>query len=229
MNNNNICWITLTHGRKDIFFNSRKSWYEYLTGNITKEIIIDDSGDAEYFKWLSENYTNAQIVKVGENQQGYRKAMSKSFEQAKLSSCEYIFHLEEDFSLLAEINLDSLIPFFENNSLLSQIILKRNPVYPIEFSEGDVLNVFKDIEVESLNGISITKQKIWWSCNPNIYPVSLLDKFDWPIDQDPETHSERIFSDNIFANGYVSAYLGTNLDKNLCFHPTENLATGINY
>jgi hypothetical protein len=219
-----ICWITLTHGRKEIFYSYRKSWYKKLKGNIVKEIIIDDSGDLNYFNWLKITYKNATVVKVGDVQMGFAEAMTRSFTEALNSECDYIFHLEEDFFLISEVNLDSLVGVFKENSMLSQIVLKRNNVFEPEFLHGDLLNSFNTIGTENINGIEITKQDVWWSCNPNIYPVK-ISKIGWIKEDD----SEKKFSKKVFDSGYISAYLGTNKDKNICHHPVKNFKTGIGY
>ena len=222
----NICWITLTHGRKEIFSNSRTSWYENLKGNIVKEIIIDDSGDLTYFDWLQATYKNAKVVKVGYKQMGFTEAMDKSFSEAVKSGCDFIFHLEEDFTLLTEVDLDVLVNLLKENSVLSQIILKRNPVFEHEIKAGDVLNSFETIGVETLNGIEITKQNVYWSTNPSLYPIQTA-RIGWVNAE----NSENRFSEKIFQRGFVSAYLGTSQDENICYHPIDedSLKTGIGY
>jgi len=212
-----LAWITLTNGRKDLLRISRPSWYKYLDGIIDIEIIIDDSGSQVYREWLANEYPLAIIVPVGDENQGYKKAMQKCFDIAKNTKCEYILHTEDDFLLNEKIETYSITEALRNNQILSQIALTRQPWYDHERTKNSII---ESIESEGytfiekqFGNIFYLENSHYWTCNPNIYP-SKVATFDWP-DTDG---SELEFTKKIFSLGYKSAFYGKREDKHQVSH-----------
>ena len=203
-----IAWVTLTNGRREFLSATRTSWYEKMTGQISKEIIVDDSGSFEYRSWLEKTFPTAEVIPAGTEALGFARAMQRCFDEALHSGCDYVFHLEDDFKLNEYLDLDKLHHILKENPSLSQLVLQRNRWYLPEF-EFDTL-----LQAVMSSGVKLTErqsgnhtyleQTDWWSCNPNIYPIDIA-RLGWVIEED----SERKFSKKVFSQGYKSAFYGS--------------------
>lgn len=216
MINNKVLWITPTNGRKELFLASRQSWYNNIVGHIEKEIIVDDSGSTEYNIWLKQKYPSATVVKYSDDNLGYTLTMQNCFNEAILSGCQYVLHTEDDFILNKKVNIDSIIKILKDNEDLSQIVLKRQPIYDWEFNGIDLIDSIKKNghNIEYREGIeAISVNSFYWSANPNIYPIKIA-YLGWP----KEAGSEVAFSKKIFSLGYKSAFLGIENDSPTITH-----------
>lgn len=216
-----IAWITLTNGRKEYLSKARPTWYDNMSGSITKEYIVDDSGNMDYRQWLKDTYPSATIVPVSDNPAGYTKAMQKCFEVAINSECKYILHTEDDFLLNIKVDFDELADVLKDNKYLSQIVLQRQSWYEWEKNAPTYIDAIisrgEKVYQSHHNNITLSEHTFYWSCNPNIYPIEIA-KLGWP----DKSNSELVFTKKVMDLGYKSALLGDKYVSNHVTHIGEN-------
>lgn len=212
-----IAWITLTNGRKDLIFESRSSWYKNLEGVISLEVIVDDSGDKDYRDWLSSEYPSANIVPVGEDNCGFSNAMSKCFDMAAESDCDYILHTEDDFILNKKIKLDDLVTVLDSDDKLAQVALQRQGWFDHEKTHNTLIQSIKsqgyNVVQKENKGLFYVEHNHYWTCNPSLYPV-FIAKMGWPKEND----SEKKFTQKVFGLGLKSSYFGKEDEEYLVTH-----------
>jgi len=107
--------ITLTHYRRlDLLDQTIESFLNTNQYAIDEFIIIDDSGDEQYSRYIIDKYSNIATILINKENLGQRKSLDILFNRCKN---EYIFHLEEDWLF------DGASCTYINDSLL---ILKKN-------------------------------------------------------------------------------------------------------
>jgi hypothetical protein len=215
--NYSLAWITLTNGRKDIMYKARPSWYQNLKGKIDIEIIVDDSGSESYRNWLSSEYKSANIIHVDDTASGYINAMSKCFEIAVNSGCDYILHTEDDFILNRDLDVSKLINILEKNKNFAQIALQRQPWYDHERGQDTLIHCWRVLGYEftekRLDGCAYVEHAYFWTANPNIYPTKIAS-IGWPKERD----SELQFTKKVFALGYKAAFYEKESSENYVTH-----------
>ena len=210
----NVCWTVLTDGRKKYIEECLPEWVEWLDDLITDKFIIDDSGDDQYRKWLSEKFPSFSVIPVGEERMGYCEAMSKVFDVVKMSGKPYCLHTEDDFLLKRRFDIDSAIKVLEKNKSLSQVSFIREPWYQNEIEHGGLIEAIEDhspsVKFKQMNtdGVEWIDHTAYWTCNPSIFP-SWLTKFQWPSGDWSESRFARL----IFSKGKSAGILGARSDS----------------
>lgn len=209
-----ICWTVLTDGRKEYIEQCLPDWVAWLDDKINKKFIIDDSGDLQYQSWLKETFPSFKIIPVGTHRAGYSSAMTRVFNVVRLSKNKYCLHIEDDFLLKKEFNIEEALSILDLNPQLSQISFIREPWYHNEIASGGLIEAIErdnpDIifEQKNTNGINWIEHKSYWTCNPNIFP-RWLTSYKWPSGN----WSESAFARKIFSSGKTSGIFGLRGDQ----------------
>ena len=225
MNNKKVAWITLTSGRKEYLKISRESWYNFVKGEISEEIIVDTCGNEEYSKWLSETYKNAKIFSMEKQHvlgktwdTGIKKAYEYFYDIAKDIDCEYILHTEDDYVLLNTVNIDDAISILESDSNIVQVHFIRQPWTKDEEDAGSVL---RNCEKNGFKLVQKNNDKSYWvehrsyfTFGPSIYKKEIC-YVERDLDFNPELAlTVRLFLDK---NKKTATY-GKIDDKNFVEH-----------
>jgi hypothetical protein len=220
-----IAWITLTSGRKEYLEKSRQSWYNFVVGDISEEIIIDTSGDREYSGWLSETYKNAKVFSMPEEDvlgktwhTGIKKAYEYFYDIAKTLDCDYILHTEDDYVLLKQIRIENILDILKSDEDICQVHFIRQPWTKDEEDAGSVLrhcekNGFKLTEKNNEND-SWVEHRSYFTFGPSIYKKDICY-----IEKDLDHNPELALTYKIFSNlNKKTATLGKIDDHNLVEH-----------
>jgi hypothetical protein len=223
-----ITWITLTDGRKDLIKQTIPCWEKNLSGNFSNKIIIDDSGDSDYRSWLKKTFKGFEIVPVDKDRAGYVNAMKKVFSVAKEANSPYVFHLEDDFLIKKEFDLNNFVSVLDQNARLVQMAFLRDPWYENEIRDGGTLRTLvkggKRISRAKNKDFQWMEHRIFWTCNPSVYPLRITEN-EWP----DRKHSEFYFGRSLFKDkNNRSGMWGGWSDKPLVTH-TGSYQKGINY
>ena len=133
----NICLLVFTDGRGEYLEPTLDSFAQNVSGSIIHSILIDDSANESYANWLDARYKDwfTQIVHH-ETRRGFVGAVQSGWDN--LPDCDFVFHLEDDFTFNAKVNLDELAQVLTAFPYLAQIVLKRQPVNESEKQAGGI-------------------------------------------------------------------------------------------
>lgn len=220
-----IAWITLTNGRKEYLYESRKSWYENVEGNFSSEVIVDTSGQYEYRQWLLKTYPNAKVFSLSKHKNinndwniGIRDAYEYFFNIASEIDCEYIFHTEDDYVLQNKIVLEDSINILDFDTDISQVHFIRQPWTKEEKDAGGVLKYcqslgFDMIEKEKDN-LFWVEHRAYFTFGPSIYKKDICF-----LDRDLQINPEISITQAVFKDlKKKSATFGKIEDKNFVEH-----------
>lgn len=206
----NICLAVFSTSRPEYLEKSLNSISNLnFTGcNVTK-ILFDDypmdrnnhvisklaiDNDFDYFILHPENY-------------GLRNTWQELFNFVKLQNFDYIWHQEDDVSILESINISSFIKILENNNY-SQLQLKRNNWYDYETEEIKAKpsdHVVDNYRIE-------TDDRFFWMMS-TLYSAQIAKDFDTNIWGSPSEVSLNSFTKEKYGKhtGLVKSYEGNNL------------------
>lgn len=223
--NEKIAWITLTSGRKEYLKQSRESWYKYIDGVISEEIIVDTSGSQEYRKWLLGEYPNAKIFSLEEKEvinndwsKGIRQAYDYFYEIAKTVDCDYILHTEDDYVPLTKIKIDDSVEILKSDLNIVQVHFIRQPWTKDEEDSGSVLKNCQRMGypmTQKNNGKSSwVEHRSYFTFGPSLYRKEICF-----INKDADQNPELAITHTLFLDlNKKTATFGTIDDMNLVEH-----------
>jgi len=211
-------------GRIDYF---TKTWNTLdKLSKVDKILINDDSGDVEATKHLIQNYADRDlwILSSGERS-GFGGAIRNAWTHLGDWETDYVFHLEQDFELTKDIDIESMITVLEENPNVSQLALRRQPWNETEKKAGGIVesNPYDFYERKDLSGNVWLEHRKFWTTNPCLYRSSLMNT-SWPTG----ANSEGMFGINLFEDAeQVSGYWGSRDSGEWCKHVGDNrIGTG---
>lgn len=224
--------VMFTDGRDHIFDEERRaSWSQKLHGDIGQRWIFDDSDDAAFREALVENFPDWRITSW-ESRRGFGGTIRRAWAILHITErADYLFHLEDDFVLNADVDLDVMVGVLERHPHLVQLALRRQPVNDIEIEAGGVVETNPGAYDQSGDGYAQwLEHRLYFTTNPCLYRRTLCS-LGWPKGE----HSEGHFThDRILAHGSpeVSAeharfgLLGRRFDAPLVEHVGKRAGTG---
>jgi hypothetical protein len=200
--------------RPDFLDATIASLEENLVYNFFKKVIIDDSGDAEYSKYLENKYSDKYDIFSHTVNMGLSGSIRSLWYIANVYNVDYVWHQEGDFTFNQNIDIDSIKSILKDKKTLSQIALKRQPVNGEEAAIGGFMQRDRSsYEPYGKNSIRWIEHRNLFTLNPCLYPKWVVD-LGWQAGW-----GEREFSDLLFSDQYTKcAYLGDIDDEPLISH-----------
>lgn len=180
--------VVITDGRGECFERTVSSlvaaWGDQPVDEV---IIVDDSGDPEYRRWLNHRYGQYELVSHI-TRRGFAGAIQSAWDT--IGHHDWIFHLEDDFTFNEPINCEGMIDVLDRRPDVMQMALKRQPCGSVEEADGGFMEQHPEEYVnEETDGYSWCWQRRFYTTNPSFYRGSLT-KRGWPQVE----HSEGMFS-----------------------------------
>lgn len=163
-----VCGI-LTDGRPELLEDTLTSAREHLRG-VDFWYVVNDSADTDFSTYVKKLAPDMHHV-THPQRLGLAGAVQSVWETALGTDCRFLFHLEGDFQILELVDLTELAGFLDARPHLAQVVLKRQPLTPVE---GD--NVILDHWI-GLDGW--VQQSDVFSLNPCLIPRRILE-YGWP-------------------------------------------------
>ena len=202
-----------TCGRRGYLEETLASFTEQVSGPITRTVVFDDSGDAEYRTWLEtlriqpagvDQPVANSVAEWGRNR-GFTGSVKRSWMWLARHCVEpYVFHLEEDFTFDQTIDLSDLVAVLDAGDHLDQVALLRGPFFPREHRACCIVEQNPDSYTSrDLGGHAVLEHDQVFTTNPSMYRRTLCDN-DWP----DVKGSERAFTRQRVQAGRRFAYMG---------------------
>ncbi len=168
----------LTDGRADCLAAGMDTVYRL--GTFDERFVVDDSNDSDYASWIRCNYPGFKVYRNG-SRLGLAGAVQAVWGQALNVGADYLFHLEDDFEILADIDVAAMVSTLAGSPDVAQMLLKRQPLVPAEVEAGDILAGMGALDVHAG---WVTQQAIF-SLNPCVIPRWVLE-LGWPSGNEAE-------------------------------------------
>lgn len=182
----NVSLIVITDGRQDCISRTIDRLHGICTFNFFEKLIINDSANPKYHEYLVGRFFGFRVVSH-DQRRGLAGAVQSAWENVS-DDTQYIFHLEDDFLLNEDVNIDKMITLLNNKETLTQMALIRNPVNPPEEEVGGF--VFQNLHDYHQHDGWFDHQRLF-TLNPCIYAKDLT-KIGWP-----DHGGEREFTDKL--------------------------------
>lgn len=171
-----IALAVFTDGRVDCIRRTLASFDELVTGNITRRVIYDDSGDRTYYQWLRETWPTYDVVHRP-TRLGFCGTIADAWDDLALGPEKFVYHLEDDFLHRRPVDLDRMAFLLEQRPDLVQIALLRQPVNETEIAAGGVIPSHRARGVPfteaRLLGMEWVEHRAFFTTNPSLYPSAL--------------------------------------------------------
>jgi hypothetical protein len=182
--------------------------------------MVNDSGDDYYARKLDEEYPEFAITHHPANR-GMAAAVQTGWKMALGVNSDYCFHLEEDFVITQDVNMNDLMNTLYFDPELASITLKRPPWAGIEVSLGDQLAAIQheaswfDVR-QAWDQNSVTRHNHLFSLNPSLIKREVIE-MGWPSGP-LGVGNEAGMTRKLLGAGYVFGVWGTVKDAPMCEH-----------
>lgn len=184
-----IALLVIGNGREKCLRETIASAQLHLDGLITERILYDDTGDPDYRSELRSVYVPQGFEVIdGGPPRGFGGAIRCSWEWLKRhTACDYVFHLEEDFTFTRDVDLDAMADCLAVHRHLLQLVLKRQPWNAEERTAGGIIEQHPDDYEQRIdNGWSWVEHRRFWSTNPHLTRMRLVRTAQWPTGTESE-------------------------------------------
>lgn len=186
-----IVLAVMTDGRRECIEQTIPS-LDLLAGPITTRMIHDDSGDAEYRRWLRRTFPDWQLVETP-GRSGFDGAYrSVRGWLARETTEPFIFSTEDDFVINGPVDLRAMMTVLDANAHVVQLVLKRQAWNESERAAGGIIEQHPD-DYEQCDGW--VEHRRFWSTNPSLFRRDNLTH-QWP----KGAHSEGRFTYQLLAD-----------------------------
>ena len=227
-----LCVLIITDGRRDCFEKMMASWDHMAT--IDSEVsdvfhlVVDDSGDLEYYNWIRNNYKGSvDRIIHHKDRKGFGESIRTAWANIPID-CNWILHLEDDFTLNRHVNIGDMIRILKSNPFAAQVALYRQPWNREEIDAGGFYKQYPDIYQDAVTmGIDkahkVVVHKRNFTTNPCVYPRKIME-VGWPKGSESEGH----FGIKLLKHGYYFMFMGTTKDEPWVTH-IGNERVGVGY
>lgn len=202
-----VALVVIGDGRFDYLRRAVDSAAEMLSIEFAHRVMVNDKGDLGYGEYLQQTFSDFDVISH-HKRSGLAAAINSAW-AAVPSWIDYIFHLEEDFTFPAPVDVRHMCEVLACNDKLANLVLKRQPWSPPEVAAGDVLAVTPEAFTQR-HGWVHHRRGFW--LNPCVYRRSLT-VHGWP-----EHGGEAEFTERLLADGWEFGYLGEIGDAPRCTH-----------
>lgn len=173
-----------TDGRKDCLERTIESLSQRVAGVDGPRVIVDDSGDVAYRRWLRETYEpqGFTVIYHAEDRLGQDHALAKTWAflgRSHLFGTErdlhpWVFFCEDDFLFERDVDLTEMVAVLEARPYLAQMALLRQPWFPGEVKAGGIIERDPDEYTRVGDGDrEWFEHRLWFTLNPCLVRRSL--------------------------------------------------------
>ena len=200
-----IALMVITDGRWHYLRDTVASAEANLDWQFSYKLLVDDSGSNTE---LAPQFAGFHYLKNAERR-GLAGAIQAGWDN--LPDCEYVFHLEDDFTFPQHVDVASMVKALEADDTLAQVALMRQPWGPDEIAAGSVYRAHPagTFSMTKRDGVELVTHRNLFTFNPCLYPRHITD-YGAGLEQD--------VTDSLRAKGYRFAYLGNVTDPPRCWH-----------
>jgi hypothetical protein len=208
-----ITLMVITDGRADCLARTLASADNHLKGPITDRVIVNDSLDPAYQRWLKGQYGyRYRIIGPELDKRGFGGAIQAGWDAVIRG--DYIAHLEDDFLFNRDVNLTEFMWVLEQWPTVAQVACLRQPWNDEERRAGGIVECHPGDYIEwSSDSMRWLTHLRCFTTNPCLYRRSLTVR-GWPQVE----HSEGIFTHQLVNDGLMFAYWGSKGDPPLVHH-----------
>ena len=202
--------LCITDGRWECLERTVDSFERLVDGDVTERHLYVDSPDRGYREKVNRAYSDNgwRVFWHPEGRQGFAGAIHYAWKELLArSTADWVFHLEDDFEFQRGVLLYEMQNVLCENRQLAQMALQRQPWNSAEIEAGGVVALNR--EAFTLHrGVgrepSWLEHAMFWTTNPSLFRVELIDRFHWPL----APHSEGVFTHWLREVGYTFGYWG---------------------
>jgi glycosyltransferase involved in cell wall biosynthesis len=164
-----IVCVVLDDGRPDYLRHAVASLEKHVF-LIDEMVLINDSGDPHYAEQMRVQYPQFDKQVHHETRRGLAGAVRSAWETAWDMNADYVLHWEGDMVAQCEIPLHDMVGILDNDPLLAQIALYRQPVNAEESAVGGYMQQYAD-EYTQRDGYVSTHRL--FTFNPMLVPIDV--------------------------------------------------------
>jgi hypothetical protein len=174
----------ITDGRGECFEKMAHSLVEaWGQQPLDKVVVINDSADPLYGRWLSRQYDHwDQVHHV--SRQGFGGAIRSAWKE--VGGYDFIFHVEDDFTFNEPIDVEGMTHVLTQHPDVVQMALKRQPCNPQEQAAGGFMEQHpEEYTDETTDSWQWCWQRRFFTTNPSFYRGGLTQR-GWPEGENSE-------------------------------------------
>lgn len=211
---NPTCLVVIGDGRKNYLAQTMASLDYLWLADIAWRILVDDTGDPDYHRYLADTYPH-YALHCHPERRGMAAAVATGMNAALRTDAPRTLWWEEDFELPAPIDVGAMDTLLSSQVHLAQLTLKRQPWNAEEIAAGDILATAPDdyAEHQVAEGWYCEHQRLF-SFNPSLMPRRVLEC----AVANPGDGLERGVTDALLAEGYRFGIYGRRDDRPLVNH-----------
>ena len=190
-------------------------------------LVIDDGREdylADTLAALSGRADAEVVIRDDEHHLGFCGAIQEGWDQALDTGCQYVFHVESDFTFNHEPPVNEMVALLERQKQIAQVALKRQPWNDREKAAGGIVEADPDDFMECSDELATwTEHRKFWTTNPSVYSTRFC-QMGWP----QERNSEGIFTHRLLVDPLLKfAFWGGKFDAPLVTHHGQR--AGVRY
>lgn len=196
-----ICAVVMTDGRRTCIKQAVGSLERQARGTITRRVIHDDSGDAEYQRFLHARYGDTWEIISTPGRSGFGGAYRSAWVWLAANVAErFVFSTEDDFTYNLAVDLDQLARVLDTQPNLVQLALRRQAWSQAEVAAGGVIEQHPEAyaDVFDAEGHAWLEHRQFFTTNPSLFRTALCCT-GWP----DVPRSEGILSHRLMADSSV--------------------------
>lgn len=218
----NVALIMFTDGRDHVFDLDRIASWARIEEGCGERLIFDDSDDRRFRARLLSTFEGWTVTSWGERL-GFGGSIRRAWELlAADPTISHLFHLEDDFRLIGDVDLNHMVGLLERHPHLVQVALKRQAWNDTEIAAGGIVECNPHAYDQSGDEYAQwLEHRLFFTTNPSVYRRSLCG-MTWP----KGAHSEGVFTHGVLREGSPEAsadkvrfaFLGKRYAPNLVEH-----------
>lgn len=202
-----IALVVITDGRTD--YSERCAETVANLGAFDRVLLVDDSGDRAHTERAWELFSPDVTERHTEPMGGSASIRTAWAAIRRWRSCEWVFHLEDDFTIPAPVDVAGMIAALDDHPTVANMVLRRQPWG----TEGPGGYIGDNPQAFADRGGWVEHTLGFW-LNPCVYSVEVPAVYDWA----PNWH-EHHFSRSL--EGRTFGVWGTHDDPPACIHIGE--------
>lgn len=197
-----VALVVVTDGRWPYLQEMLRSASRYLSYPFAHLRIVDDSGTDAEMVWPDGFEIVRHPARLG------LAAAVQSAWSGLPAEIDMVFHVEEDFVFVEDVDIDGMATTLKEHGRLAQLVLKRQPWSPPEVVAGGIIEQAPDEYKQRDGWVEHTRI---FSLNPCLVPRDVVD-LGWPDGNEAEMTARLV------AAGWSFGFWGRRGDPPRCLH-----------